>query len=49
MTYRVELRPAAVRALKQIDHQDRNRIRGAIALLGRTHFPDTSEVLLTVG
>jgi len=37
VSYRVELRPAAVRALKQIDHQDRDRIRGAIALL--THDP----------
>ena len=34
MTHRVELRPAAVRALKQVDQQDRDRIRGAIALLG---------------
>lgn len=34
MTYRIELRPAAVSALKRVDHQDRDRIRGAIALLG---------------
>ena len=32
MTYEIELRPAAVRALKRIDHQDRSRIRGAIPL-----------------
>lgn len=39
MTYRIELRPAAVRALKRIDHQDRDRIRGAIALLGENPRP----------
>ena len=39
MTYRIELRPAAVRALKKIDHQDRDRIRGAIALLGENPRP----------
>jgi mRNA interferase RelE/StbE len=30
-TYRVELRPAAVRALRRIDPQDRDRIRGVNA------------------
>ena len=39
MTHRVELRPAAVRALKQVDLQDRDRIRGAIALLGEDPRP----------
>ena len=39
MSYRIELRPAAVRALKRIDHQDRDRIRGAIALLGQDPRP----------
>lgn len=34
MAYRIELRPAAQRALKGIDPQYRDRIRGAIALLG---------------
>ena len=33
--YRVELRPAAVRALRKIDPQDRRRLQGAIALLGQ--------------
>lgn len=37
--YRVELRPAAVRALRRIDHQDRARIRGAIALLAEDPRP----------
>lgn len=31
--YRIELWPAAVRALKRIGQQDRDRRRGAIALL----------------
>ena len=45
MTYKVELRPAAVRALKQIDHQDRERIRGAIALLGEDPRPPGAKAL----
>lgn len=45
MTYQVELRPAAVRALKQIDHQDRERIRGAIALLGEERRPPAAKAL----
>ena len=39
MTFRIELRPAAVRALKRIHHQDRDRIRGAITLLGEDPRP----------
>lgn len=46
MTYQVELRPAAVRALKRIDHQDRDRIRGAIALLGENPRPPGAKTLL---
>ena len=45
MTYHVELRPAAVRALKQIDHQDRDRIRGAVALLGEDPRPPGAKAL----
>lgn len=45
MTYQVELRPAAVRALKRIDHQDRDRIRGAIALLGEDPRPPGAKSL----
>lgn len=37
--YRIELRPAALRALKQINPQDRERIHGAIALLGSDPRP----------
>lgn len=33
MNYRVEIRPAALRALQQIDRADRNRIDAAIQLL----------------
>jgi mRNA interferase RelE/StbE len=45
MTYRIELRPAALRALKRIDHQDRDRIRGAIALLGEDPRPPGAKAL----
>jgi mRNA interferase RelE/StbE len=45
VSYRVELRPAAVRALKQIDHQDRDRIRGAIALLSQDPRPPGARAL----
>ena len=45
MTYQIELRPAAVRALKRIDHQDRGRIRGAIALLGEDPRPPGAKAL----
>lgn len=45
MTYQIELRPAAVRALKGIDHQDRDRIRGAIALLGQDPRPPGARAL----
>jgi mRNA interferase RelE/StbE len=46
VTYRIELRPAAVRALKHTDPQDRNRIRGAIALLGEDPRPPGAKALL---
>lgn len=45
MTYQVELRPAAVRVLKRIDHQDRDRIRGAIALLAKDPRPPRAKAL----
>jgi mRNA interferase RelE/StbE len=37
--YRIELRPAAVRALKRIHPEDKERIQGAIALLGQDPRP----------
>lgn len=39
MSYRIELRPAAVRALGKIDKRDQHRVRGAIALLGENPRP----------
>lgn len=45
MTHKIELRPAAVRALRRIDHQDRDRIRGAIALLGEDPRPPGAKAL----
>jgi mRNA interferase RelE/StbE len=43
--YRVELRPAAVKALRQVDRQDRGRIQGAIALLSQDPRPPAARAL----
>ena len=43
--YRIELRPAAVTALRRIDPQDRGRIQGAIALLGEDPRPPGARAL----
>lgn len=43
--YRVELRPAAVRALRTIDPQDRRRVQGAIALLAQDPRPPGARAL----
>ena len=45
MSYQIELRPAAVRALKRIAHQARDRIRGAISLLGENPRPPGAKAL----
>jgi len=45
MTYGIELRPAAIRSLRKIDHQDRDRIRAAITLLGHDPRPPGARVL----
>lgn len=45
MTYRVELRPAAVRALRRIDHSQRARIEGAITLLAQDARPPSAKAL----
>ncbi|WP_426226089.1 type II toxin-antitoxin system RelE family toxin [Pseudarthrobacter sp. DSP2-3-2b1] len=37
--YRIQLRPAAIRALRKIHPEDKERIRGAIALLGQDPRP----------
>jgi mRNA interferase RelE/StbE len=39
MTFRIELRPAVVRALRKIDPQDRGRLQGTIALLAQDPRP----------
>lgn len=44
-TYRIELRPAAVKALRKIDSPDRERIHGAIALLGENPRPPGARAL----
>jgi mRNA interferase RelE/StbE len=43
--YRIELRPAAVKALRRIDPQDAKRIQGAIALLGENPRPPGAKAL----
>lgn len=45
MSYRVELRPAAVRALKKLDPPIRRRIRGAITLLAEDPRPPAARPL----
>jgi mRNA interferase RelE/StbE len=44
-TYRIELRPAAVKALRKIDPQDARRVQGAIALLGQNPRPPGAKAL----
>lgn len=43
--YRIELRPAALKALRKVDPQDRRRLQGAIALLGEDPRPPSAKVL----
>jgi mRNA interferase RelE/StbE len=43
--YRIELRPAAVKALRGIDPRDRKRIQGVIALLGEDPRPPGATAL----
>lgn len=45
MTYRVDVRPAAVRALRKVDHQDRPRIQAAVALLAQDPRPPGARAL----
>lgn len=44
-TYRIELRPAAVRALRKLDPAARLRLQGAIALLARDPRPPGARAL----
>ena len=39
MSYRIEVRPAALRALRKIHPDDRKRIQGSIALLAQEPRP----------
>jgi mRNA interferase RelE/StbE len=43
--YRIELRPAAVRALRKLDPSVRQRIQGAIALLAHDPRPPAARAL----
>lgn len=43
--YRIELRPAAVRALRKLDPSARGRVRGAIALLAQNPRPPAARAL----
>lgn len=43
--YRIEVRPAAVRALRKLDPQHRDRVRAAIALLARDPRPPGARAL----
>ena len=43
--YRIEVRPAALRALRKLDPQDRPRVEGAIALLAEDPRPPASRPL----
>jgi mRNA interferase RelE/StbE len=45
VTYRIELRPAAVRALKKLDPPIRQRIQGAITLLAAEPRPPAARAL----
>ena len=45
MTYRIEVRPAALKALSKIDPPDRRRIQGAIALLAQDPRPPATRAL----
>ena len=43
--YRIELRPAAVRALRKLDPPIRGRLQGAIALLAESPRPPSARTL----
>lgn len=43
--YRIELRPAAVKALRKIEPSDRKRLQGAIRLLGEDPRPPGARAL----
>jgi mRNA interferase RelE/StbE len=47
VTYRIELRPAAVKALRSIPKSHTNRLRGAITLLAHNPRPPGAKKLRT--
>jgi mRNA interferase RelE/StbE len=47
VTFRIELRPAAVKALRSIPTPQTNRLRGAIALLATNPSPPGAKKLRT--
>jgi mRNA interferase RelE/StbE len=44
-TYRIEVRPAAVRSLRKLDPSVRHRLQGAIALLAQDPRPPAARAL----
>jgi mRNA interferase RelE/StbE len=42
VTYKIEFRPAAIRALRKLDPQVQRRVRGAVALLAENPRPPAS-------
>jgi mRNA interferase RelE/StbE len=47
VTYRVELRPAAVRELRKLDRRARDRVGKVIALLAETPRPPAAKMLVS--
>lgn len=45
MSYEIEVRPAALRALKKLDRQDQPRVQGVIALLAVDPRPPGARAL----
>lgn len=45
MSYRIEVRPAALKALRRIHPDDRARVQGAIALLAKDPRPPGARAL----
>jgi len=45
VAYEIEVRPAALRALRRIDHKDQARLQGAIALLAVDPRPPGAKAL----
>jgi mRNA interferase RelE/StbE len=46
VTYRIELRPAAAKALRKLDKQAQRRVQGALALLAENPRPPAARPLV---